>query len=95
MTVGLSKSTNHKPNPIGIQGIGIQINACKCVTRGRKHIGSIWSRNTCLALPLAAAQSLLLEGLEDYQSSHRLNNNDRKQVIQRINKTIHQKVPKY
>jgi hypothetical protein len=24
----------------------------------REHIGSIWSRVTCLALPLAAAQSL-------------------------------------
>jgi hypothetical protein len=71
MTVGLSNPTNHKPNPIGIQ-----INAYKCVTRERKHIGSIWSRNTCLALLLAAAQSLLLEGLEDYQSSQRLNNND-------------------
>jgi hypothetical protein len=27
-------------------------------TRERKHIGSTWSRVTCLALPLAAAQSL-------------------------------------
>jgi hypothetical protein len=27
---------------------------------------------------LAAAQSLLLEGLEDFRSSQRLNNNDRK-----------------
>jgi hypothetical protein len=39
MTAGLSNSTNHKPNHIGIQGIGNQINACKCVTTGRKHIG--------------------------------------------------------
>jgi hypothetical protein len=37
--------------------------------------------NTCFDSPLAAAQSLLLEGLEDYQSSQRLNNNDRKQAI--------------
>jgi hypothetical protein len=29
--------------------------------REREHIGSIWSRITCLNLPLAAAQSLLLE----------------------------------
>jgi hypothetical protein len=57
---------NHKPNPIGIQGIGNQINESNCITRGRKHIGSTWSRNTCLALPLAAAQSLVLEGLEDF-----------------------------
>jgi hypothetical protein len=27
-------------------------------TRERKQIGSIWSRVTCLALPLTAAQSL-------------------------------------
>jgi hypothetical protein len=59
--------------------------------REREHIGSIWSRVTCLDSPLAAAQTLLLEGLEDYQSSQRLNNNDQKQVIQRINKTV----PKY
>jgi hypothetical protein len=67
-----------EPNPIGMQGIGNQINACKCVTRGRKHIGSIWSRNTCLALPLATAQSLILQNLKGYRSSQLLNNNDRK-----------------
>jgi hypothetical protein len=89
MTAGLSKSTNHKPNPIGIQGIGNPINACKCSTRGRKYIGSIWSRNTWLDSPSAAAQSLLLEGLEYYQSLQHLNNNVRKQAIQRINETIH------
>jgi hypothetical protein len=38
--------------------------------------------NTCLDSRLAAAQSLLLEGLEDLQNSQRLNNNDdRKQAI--------------
>jgi hypothetical protein len=95
MTAGLSKSTNHKPNPIGIYGIGNPINAYKCVTRGRKHIGSIWLRNTCLVSLLAAAQSLPLEGLEDFRGSQCLNNNDRKQAIQRINKTVHQTVPKY
>jgi hypothetical protein len=42
----------------------------------------------CLDSPLTAAQSLL-EGLEGYQSSQRLNNNDRKQAIQRINKIVH------
>jgi hypothetical protein len=50
---------------------------------------------TCLDYPLAAAQSLLPEGLEDYQSSQRLNNNDWKQAIQRINKTTHQIVPTF
>jgi hypothetical protein len=28
-------------------------------TKERKHIGSIWSRDTCLALPLAATQTLV------------------------------------
>jgi hypothetical protein len=37
-------------------------------TRERKHIWSIWSRLTCLALPLAAAQSLERRAPEDSQS---------------------------
>jgi hypothetical protein len=41
-------------------------------TRERKHIGSIWSTVTCLALPLAAAQSLERRALEDSQSLRRL-----------------------
>ena len=62
----------------------------------REHIESIWSRVTCLDSPLAAAQSLLLLDLEDFRSSQHLNNNDdRKQATQRINKTVHQTVPKY
>jgi hypothetical protein len=64
-------------------------------SRERKNIGSTWSRNSCLDSPLAAVQSVLLEGLEDYQSSQRLNNNDSKQAIQIINKIVHQIVPKY
>jgi hypothetical protein len=64
-------------------------------TRERNHIGTKWSRATCFALLLAATQSLLLEGLEDYQSSQRLNNNDSNQAIQRINKTVHQILHKY
>jgi hypothetical protein len=70
--------TNHKPNPIGIQGIGNQINACKYVTRGTKHIGSTWSRNTCPTLPLADAQSLVLQVIKDFRSLQRLINNDQK-----------------
>jgi hypothetical protein len=45
------------------------IKACRpmCILeREREHIGSIWSRITYLYLPLIAAQSLLLEGLEDF-----------------------------
>jgi hypothetical protein len=37
----------------------------------RKHIGSMWSMITCLALPLAAAPSLGYRALEDSRS-HRL-----------------------
>jgi hypothetical protein len=51
--------------------------------------------NTCLDSLLAATRSPLLEGLEDFRSLQRLNNNDQKQAIQRINKTVHQTVPKY
>jgi hypothetical protein len=41
-------------------------------TRERKHIGTKWSRVTCLALMLAAAQSLGSQALEDSQSRWRL-----------------------
>jgi hypothetical protein len=41
-------------------------------TRERKHIESIWSRVTCLALPLAAAQSLERQALGDSRSFWRL-----------------------
>jgi hypothetical protein len=36
-------------------------------TRERKHFETKWSRVTCLALPLAAAQSLGSQALEDSQ----------------------------
>jgi hypothetical protein len=41
-------------------------------TRERKHIGTKWSRVTCLALSLAAAQSFGSQVLEDSQSHWRL-----------------------
>jgi hypothetical protein len=44
--------------------------------------------DTCLDSLLTAAQSLL-QDLEDYRRSHRLNNNDWKQAIQTINKTVY------
>jgi hypothetical protein len=44
---------------------------------------------------LANAQSLLLRDLEGYQRSQHLNNNDRKQAIQIINKIVHQTTHKY
>jgi hypothetical protein len=40
-------------------------------TRERKHIEIEWSRVTCLALPLATAQSLGSQALEDSQSRWR------------------------
>jgi hypothetical protein len=36
--------------------------------REKEHIGSIWSKVTCLALPLAAAQSLEQRSPGDSQS---------------------------
>jgi hypothetical protein len=50
---------------------------------------------TCLNYSLTAAQSLLLQDLEDYRRSQRLNNSDRKQAIQRVYKTVYQIVSKY
>jgi hypothetical protein len=41
-------------------------------TRERKHIGTKWSRVTCLTIPLVAAQSLDSQVLEDSQSRWRL-----------------------
>jgi hypothetical protein len=53
-------------------------------TRERKHIGTKWSRVTCLALLLAAAQSLRSQVFEDSQSRWRLTiateNNNCKQI---------------
>jgi hypothetical protein len=47
------------------------IKACMpmCIPeKEREHIGSIWSRVTCLALLLATAQSLGSQALEDSES---------------------------
>jgi hypothetical protein len=40
--------------------------------REREHIGSLWSRVTCLALPLVAAQSLESRAPGDSRSLRRL-----------------------
>jgi hypothetical protein len=63
--------------------------------REREHIGSTWSRVTCLDSPLTTAQSLLLWDLEGYRRSQRLNNSDWKQAIQIVNKIVQQTIPKY
>jgi hypothetical protein len=51
------------------------IKACMpmCILeRGREHIGSIWLRVTCLALPLVATQSLERRAPGDSRSLRRL-----------------------
>jgi hypothetical protein len=55
-------------------------------TRERKHIGTKWSRVTCLAHPLAAAQSLESQVLEDFQSRWRITIAIGNKQLQQINK---------
>jgi hypothetical protein len=56
------------PNP-KVYGLGNSINAGRPVcTSERKHIGSIWSKVTCIPLPIAAAQSLERRALRDYRT---------------------------
>jgi hypothetical protein len=58
-----------------VQALGNNIKACMLayeLERERKHIGSIWSRVTCLVLPLAASQSLEHRAPEDYRSRRHL-----------------------
>jgi hypothetical protein len=50
--------------------------------------------DTCLDSSLIAAQSLLRD-LKGYRRLQRLNNSEQKEVIQTINKTTYQTVPKY
>jgi hypothetical protein len=54
--------------------------------REREHIGSIWSRVTCLALPLAVAQSLERRAPGDSQSLRRLTVAIRNKQHKQINK---------
>jgi hypothetical protein len=48
----------------------------------REHIGSIWSRVTCLTLPLAATQSLERQALGDSRRPVAPNGSDWKQVTE-------------
>jgi hypothetical protein len=52
----------------------------------REHIGSIWSRVTCLALPLATAQSLERRAPRDSQSHRSLTVSIRNKQHKQINK---------
>jgi hypothetical protein len=74
MTAWLS-ITNQVWNQILSMRLMYSIRACRpmCILEGEKeHIGSIWSRVTCLALPLAAAQSLARRAPGDSRSLWRL-----------------------
>jgi hypothetical protein len=55
-------------------------------TRERKHIGSIWTRVTCLSLPLATAQSLEHRAPEDSRSLQCLTVVIRNKHCKQINK---------
>jgi hypothetical protein len=55
-------------------------------TREREHIGTKWSSVTYLVLPLAAAQSLGSQVLEDSQSHWRLTIAIENKQLQQINK---------
>jgi hypothetical protein len=55
-------------------------------TSEREHSGTKWSRVTCLALPLAAAQSLGSHVLEDSQSPWRQTIAIGNKQLQQINK---------
>jgi hypothetical protein len=56
------------------------------VEREREHIESIWSRVTCLALPLAVAQSLERRARGDSRSLRRLTVAIRNKQHKKINK---------
>jgi hypothetical protein len=70
-----------------------QFNACECVKVERKEVYMV--KDNCLDSLLTTAQSLPLQDLEGYRRSQRPNNNDQKQAIRRIDKIIHQTVPRY
>jgi hypothetical protein len=72
-TAWLSNTTNHK-NPIlkYDEGLGNQLMHRLVYTRERKHIGTKWSRVTCLDLLLVATQSLECQAPGHYQSRRRL-----------------------
>jgi hypothetical protein len=62
----------------------------RILEKKREHIGSIWSQVTCLALPLAAAQSLKCRAPGDSRSRQRLmvviKNKQRKQINKQYTK---------
>jgi hypothetical protein len=64
-------------------------------TRERKHIGTKWSRVTCLALLLAAAQSHGSQVLEDFISRWRLTIAIGNKQLQTNKKTVHKIVPEF
>jgi hypothetical protein len=92
MTAWLSK-TNQVWTQILSMRLSHNIKACRpmCILeREREHIGSIWSRVTCLALPLATTQSLERRAPGDSQSLRRktvaIKNKQYKQINKQYNK---------
>ncbi len=64
------------------------------LTSKRKHIGSIWSRITCLDLPLAAAQCLKCQALKDSQSHWHLTIATGNEQYKQINKKYNEQYQK-
>jgi hypothetical protein len=70
------------------------MHAAQYVTRGRKHMGSTWSRVTCLDSPLIAAQTLSLQVHGDSQSRWQLMITIGNKQYKQINKIVNQTLPK-
>jgi hypothetical protein len=64
-------------------------------TKESKHIGTKWSRATCLALPLTAAQTLGSQVLEDSQNRWHLTIVIGNKQLQTNKETVYQIVPKF
>jgi hypothetical protein len=87
MTAWLS-TTNQVQTQILSMRLRYIIKVCRpmCVQRKKEHIGSIWSRVTCLALLLAVAQSLVRRAPKDSRSLRRLTVAIRNKQHKQINK---------
>jgi hypothetical protein len=88
MTAWLS-ITNQVWTQILSMRLRYSIKACRpmcTLEKEREHIGSIWSRVTCLALPLATTQSLKRQAPGDSRSLQRLTISIRNKQHKQINK---------
>jgi hypothetical protein len=64
-------------------------------TKESKHIGTKWSRVTCLSLPLTVAQTLGSQVLEDSQNRWHLMIVIGNKQLQTNKETVYQIVPKF